>query len=101
MLIIKETDSLDILIQILQMMKKQEDLTSGFIFLLGDNPISWKSQQQKRHNSIHCRSWICKFDWMCQTRYLGIWYYILFKEIFNKEIKIKIIVDNKPCIAIA
>jgi len=25
----------------------------------------------------------------------------LFKEIFNKEIKIKIMVDNKACIAIA
>jgi len=38
---------LDILIQILQVMKKQEDPLAVFIFLLGDSPNSWKPQQQK------------------------------------------------------
>jgi len=28
--------------------KKTRRSTSGFIFLLGDSPISWKSQQKKK-----------------------------------------------------
>ena len=36
----KETDSLDILIQILQMMKKTRRSTNGFIFTLSNSPIS-------------------------------------------------------------
>jgi len=36
---------------------------------------------------------------MCQNKVFGL--KTLFKEIFNKEIKIKIMVDNKTSIAIA
>ena len=65
-------------------MKKTRRSTSGFIFLLGDSPISWKSQQQK---SVILSTAEAEFVSLTEYAKQGIWFKNLFKEIFNKEIK--------------
>jgi len=72
--------------------------TSGYIYLLGNSPISWKSSLQKIVTLSSAEAeYVSLTD--CATK--GIWFKQLFKEIFNKEINIKIYVDNQPCIQIA
>ena len=91
---------MDILIQILPSDKKKKTRrsTSGFIFLLGDSPISRKSQQWK---SVTLSTAEAELVSLTECAKQGIWFKNLFKEIFDKEIKIKIMVENKACIAIA
>ena len=72
--------------------------TSGYIYLLGDSPISWKTQLQK---TVTLSTAEAEFVSLTECAKQGLWFKNLFKEIFDKEIKIKIMVDNKACIAIA
>eukprot|EP00833_Pecoramyces_ruminatium_P017312 jgi/Orpsp1_1/1191344/evm.model.d7180000085092.1 len=72
--------------------------TSGYIYLLGNSPISWKSQLQK---CVTLSSAEAEFVSLTQCACKGIWFKNLFKEIFNSKMKLKIMVDNKPCITIA
>jgi len=68
--------------------------TSGFIFLLGNAPIVWKSQTQKcvtlSSAEAECVSLI-----ECTKHALKLRKII--KEITNKELNIKIFVDNNAC----
>jgi len=72
--------------------------TSGFIYLLGNSPISWKSQLQR---NITLSTAEAEFVSLTECSKHGIWLKNLFEEITNKKVLIKIKVDNKACIAIA
>jgi len=78
--------------------EKRRWSTSGYIFLLGKSPILWKSQLQK---NVTLSTAEAEFVSLTECTKQALWFKNLFKEIFNQEIKFKIIVDNKACIAIA
>jgi len=71
---------------------------SGYIFLLGNSPISWKSQIQR---NVTLSTAETEFVSLTECAKHGIWLKNLFEEITNKNVLIKIKVDNKACIAIA
>ena len=71
---------------------------SGYIFLLGNSPISWKSQIQR---NVTLSTAEAEFVSLTECAKHGIWLKNLFEEITNKNVLIKIKVDNKACIAIA
>jgi len=72
--------------------------TSGYIYLLGNSPISWKSQLQR---NITLSTAEAEFVSLTECSKHGIWLKNLFEEITNNKILINIKVDNKACIAIA
>ena len=68
--------------------------TSGYIFLFGKSPISWKSETQK---SITLSTTEAEYVALTECAKQGMKLKKLLKEIFNKEINLKIKVDNKSC----
>jgi len=78
-------------------MKKPEDQQAD-IFILENSPISWKFQLQKNVTLFTAEA---EFVSLTECAKQGLWFKNLYKEIFNKDIEIKIMVDNKACISIA
>jgi len=78
--------------------EKTRRSTSGYIFMLGESPISWKSQLQK---IVTLSTAEAEYVSLTECVKQGMRFRNLFKEMINKDIKIKIMVDNKACIAIA
>jgi len=66
--------------------------------MLGESPISWKSQLQK---IVTLSTAEAEYVSLIECVKQGMWFRNLFKVMINKDIKIKIMVDNKVCIAIA
>jgi len=66
--------------------------------MLGESPISWKSQLQK---IVTLSTAEAEYVSLTECVKQGMRFRNLFKEMINKDIKIKIMVDNKACIAIA
>jgi len=71
--------------------------TTGYIYLLGKSPISWKSQMQR---NITLSTAEAEFVSLTECTKQGLWIKSLFEEITKRKIKINIKVDNKACIAI-
>jgi len=79
-------------------MKRPEDLQVDIYIYLEKRPISWKSQLQK---NVTLSTAEAEFISLTECTKQALWFKNLFKEIFNQDIKFKIMVDNKTCIAIA
>ena len=72
--------------------------TTGYIFLNGDSPISWKSQLQK---CVTLSTAEAEFVSLTECTKHGMWLQKLLGEIFNNNFTLKINIDNKSCKFIA
>lgn len=71
--------------------------TSGYIYLIRNSPISWKSQLQR---IVTLSTAEAEFVSLTECAKQGIWMKNLIQEVTKNKIRIKIKVDNKACIVI-
>jgi len=75
--------------------------TSGYIFVLRNNPISWKSITQKNIALSTTEAEYSSLIELIECIKQATWIRRLVNEIFNQNIRINIRIDNKPCKDIA
>jgi len=78
--------------------KETRKSTTGYIFLNGNSPISWKSQLQK---CVTLSTVEAEFVSLTECTKHGMWLHKLLGEIFKKNFILKINIANKSCKYIA